>query len=1147
MSLRLIMGAAGSGKTERVMQELGRHVSDDPLGKPLWLLVPEQATFQAEQMLCDRLGGIMRIRVVSFQRLAYQVLNQVAGAALTPIDELGLTMLIRHILADKRQELGALARAARQSGFAGELASVMLQLKRQNITPALLGETLAMHPERLPRATADKLRDVLTVYSALQDKQESHRLLDSEDNISWLAEHIEDFAEMRDSHIWLDGFSGFTPKEYLVVCKLIQMGQVTVSLALPSELSQARLPEEHLFYPIWETKRELLKDAARQGARVEPPLLLTEQRRFADNATLIALEQYLRGGSLAKIDAASQALAVVAAANPRLEVEAAAREILRLCRDEGSRYRDICVVVRDLDLYESLFRTAFPDHGVPFFIDRRRTVFHHPLITLLTTLPSLITLDYPYESVARCLKCGLFNVPQEAVDILDNYLLATGRRGDTFLVAEEWTLGSIPEGEAGERLKKVLSDLRQQLRPHFVGLDHALRAGKTVGDYTDALKIFLEKLAVEETLQRWAAESEKEQDAESYQVHSQIYTAVAEVLAQLEEVLGGTELPREEYAAVLETGLLTLRLGLIPPTMDQIVVVEAGRSRAPRVKAALVLGLNEGVFPARAAESGVFTEREKESLAKVGLDLGASARRKVYEEQFVLYTALTRASERLWLSYASADEKGSARLPSAELLQLISACPTLTVQQESLTIPSLEDKLLSRIAHPRVVMGLLGQQLRDAGAGRRISPLWWDVYNALLTAKPWREEVGRLKQALFYKNEEPPLPRRRRLAGEVVLRSSVSRLERFRACPFAFFASFNLRLRERRVYRLAATDIGTFYHLALEKLHERIEQEKLSWSSLTREDCEKLGREIAGLLKPSVMGNILASNKRYEFLGRKLEQVVKNSALALAEHARRGSFVPKAIELGFGHNGLLPALTILLADGSKMELTGRIDRLDAASDGERMYLRVIDFKSGGNELRLPEIYHGLRLQLLTYLEVALQNLKDLQAVDAAPAAALYFRVYDPFVKATGPLPPEEAGERLLALYRAEGMVVSDLKIVHLMDKDLSDRSVIIPVTVTGKDRLKDAPELWSEEQLRLMRKHLNKLLQESAEAILAGRIEISPARVGDRSACTYCEYRAVCQFDPLLGSNNYRDLPVYKHTEIWSSLEQEEAKTRVDE
>jgi len=803
------------------------------------------------------------------------------------------------------------------------------------------------------------------------------------------------------------------------------------------------------------------------------------------------------------------------------------------------------MVVRSLDTYENFLLTACRDYDIPIFIDQKRPIRHHPLLDLLRSALSLVQDNFPYEAVMRCLKGGLFPLDIGAIDKLDNFLLATGFRGARWLSTEDWVLRahaapdeSHATPDESHPAAAELNALRRKIVPYFAALHRQISAGKTVHDFTSSLLELLESLKVAEILQAWAQESEAEQDVEAARLHTQVLGAVLDLLAQLEEILGSSEVSLAEYIGILEAGLEGIRLGLIPPSLDQVMVVEAGRSRAPEVEYALVLGLNDGIFPARAPSQGVFSDSEKENLAALGLDLGSTARRKVFEEQFLLYTALTRAKRGMWLSYTAADDKGATLLPAVELKALLSLFPDLAVRHESVEVPATDEAVLARLVHPRMALEALGTSLRQAKAGNFTPRICWDVYSHLLLSPQWQAETGQVAQALFYTNTEPPLSQSlQRRSSRRILRGSVSRLEKFNACPFAYFAAFSLKLRERKIYKLASVDIGNFYHLALEKFGDKLAERKVTWADLDENTCRAISSELAQDLQPIIQDNILTSTQRHSFLGRKLQRVVERSALVLARHAKQGRFTPLKAELGFGHGGILPALTFTLADGTVMELTGRIDRLDTAGGKEGIFIRIIDFKSGLNKLTPIEVYHGLRMQLLTYLEVALRFGQELTGCAVKPAGALYFQVHDPLVSANRPLSKEEAEEQVLLAYRTTGMVVADAEAILLMDSKIGTKSALVPVALNAKDKsVKKGAEVWSTEQLVAMRTHLEAVFIRSGEAIMSGDISIAPSSLAQETACRYCAYKAVCQFDPLLQGNSYRELQNMKADAVWAAL-----------
>lgn len=1125
MSLRLILGRAGSGKSAFIENEIAAEVAADPLGAPLWVLVPEQATFQVERALCDKLGGLMRVRVVSFQRLAHIVMNEVAGAALTPIGDLGRLMLMRKVIEENKNNLRLFGRAARQPMFAGKVVELVSELKRYRVTPEALSVALSLN---LPAALSNKLHDLHLLYSALTEKY-GQVSLDSDDRLAWLADHVSSFTPLRGARLYIDGFTSFTPQEACVLGHLFRFMQASLALTLHPSLLDASLDQSHPFFSPWETARQCRQLAVRQGAQVTvQPLYPPEVQ--GDATPLAYLEANYFDITAKPWEGAAPEISFTAAETRRAEVEFVAREIIALCREQKLRYRDISVAARDLSLYEPLLTEVFSVYDIPFFLDQKRAVPHHPLFDLLTSALEAALLGFPYEPTLRCLKTDLWPLARDVVDRLDNFALAIGARGACWTGEADWhSLQHVSEESLAE-----LNSARREVAAHFAPLADKLKNGTQVRHYAEALISFLSALAVEDRLTQWALSLRSSGDIESARVHSQVWQAVDQLLAELVATLGQEQLPLEDFARVVESGLEGVRLGLIPPCLDQVLVLELGRSRSIATRASFLLGVNDGVLPARQGSPGLLTDEERALLHhSCAIVLGQSAQRQLFEEEFLAYVGLTRAAARLFLSYAQANEDGTALRPSSVMRRLQQLFPAVKLKFAGAEAPLAASEALNYLAHPVSAAGYLAAELRKMRLGGEVSQVWSDVYNCLRADTRSHALVETLARGLRHRVSVQDLPRQlvRRLYGGV-LRGSVSRLERFRACPFAHFACYGLKLRERPLYKLAAVDIGNFFHLALDRFVGHMQEKRLDWAEVTREDCRSISQGIVAGLVPQM--GILASSARHKYLTERLQRVVERSARAMGEHAKRGKFRPVAVELAFGQDGAsLPAVKITLQDGTEMELSGRIDRVDAATAEEKVYAMVVDYKSGANKLTPLEVYYGLKTQLLTYLDVVLRYAPQLFNQAARPAAAVYFRVQDPVLTLPGPLAPAEAEAESQRKFRLEGMVVADQTVVSLLDNTIADRSEIIPVKLSAKGELSGSG-LWTEAQLESMLCHLRQSLAEAGEEIMAGRAAVAPFRLDKDTACTYCEFLPVCQFDTLHPDSQYRRLEKHDEATVWN-------------
>lgn len=1181
MGLRLVLGRAGSGKGEFCRQEIGAQLREDPAGFPLLYIVPAQATFQAEYALFagSGMGGSMRAQVFSFRRLAWKVMQEVGGSKRLFIDDLGKGMVLRKVLEKNRPDLKVFKHAGEHGGVLENLVELSNELKRAGVTVSQLRETFLNRlaaGEKLPALFKDKMNDLLLLLTAAMEEL-GDQYLDAEDYLDLLATQAAQSSFLKGAAIWLDGFHQFTNQEHGVLTALLRVSRaVTITLCLDGERPPGEQPDElDPFFPAAQAYQKLLRTAAACRFPVEK-IVLKERApsRFHGRPELAHLERNLFHYPVNSYAGETAGfLSLVAAPNRRSEVESLAREIIRRTRDENYRWRDFAVICSSLDDYRDMIATVFGDYDIPFFLDQKRSVLHHPLVEFIRSALEVVNRNWRYSAVFRCFKTEfLFPLDQpktrrqkwrEKTDQLENYVLACGIQGEAWRQAGPWrfsmrdTLDPGAEQADEEKLLsaeaaylQLIQATRQKLGGPLLHWEKEFKAAATVKGKTTALYGLLAKNNVWERLELWSREALESGNPERAREHLQVYKGVIALFDQLVELMGGEKCGTALYARLVETGLESLRLGLVPPSLDQVFVGDLDRSRPGPVKHGYLLGANDGMLPAPPREDGIFSDEEREIAGGWGLELVPGGRRRLLDEQFLIYTALTRAVDGLRVSYSLGDEEGRTLLPSLLIVHLKELFPFLAEEFLNMEPGSggadanaLEQKaeaLLAYIAHPRRALSHLAVQLSRWKKGEVLHPFWWDLYNWYAVEKTWRAEAEKLLDGVFYRNIEQPLhaATSRRLYGPH-LRASVSRLELFRACPFAHFVTYGLRLQERPVYRLEAPDIGRFFHAVLRNFTLSLQEKGLSWGELEKEECLQLVAAEVEHLVPRLQQEILLSSGRYRYLAGKLKDTVGEAALILGEQDRHSSFKPVGVELFFGKGGTIPGMKLELDDGSRVELIGRIDRVDLARDREgRAYLRVIDYKAGRTGFSLAEVYHGLALQLCVYLDVVLLYAPQWLQVETLPGGLLYFRVHAPLIRVPCPLSPEEIEKESRKRYKMKGMVLADTEVARLMDSSLqAGYSAYIPVGLTKKGDFYQNSAIFTAERYASLRGYLRRLIKVTVQDIAGGEVAIFPYSLGKSKACTYCPHRAICQFDLALAENEYRLLREEKAETIWTGLE----------
>lgn len=1185
MGMRFVIGRAGSGKSTLCLEEIKSRLQESPDGHPLVLLAPEQATFQAELALVSAPGvkGLIRAQVLSFRRLGWRVMQETGGTAGTPIDDLGKKMLLHKLLHKYNQELRLFRQAYDKTGFVDQLHSLVGEWKRHNLTPDDLEGYYRQIGQNLPDSAAaldNKLHDLILVYRRYEEELE-REYLDGDSFLTRLAQRAGECGWLADAEVWIDGFNSFTPQERTAVAVLAQhCRSVTLTLTLNRPYAAGEHPGElDLFHPAANAMRKLQEALAERGLPRADVQVLDKGAppRFAGSPMLAHLERQYehRLSSARRVYGAAPSeapqIAVRGAVNRRAEVEAAARQMIALVRDKGCRWQDMAIRLRSLEAYADLLETVFSECGIPYFMDHKRQVLHHPLAELIRSALEAVGGYWPYEAVFRCIKTGFFlpfpeedDAPrQEDWDAFENYVLMYGIHGRRFLDERSWRLrklapleDTVPEAadEAGaekaeeetgqnEADPMIAACARRAIEP-LERLQKRLAQAEGAPEMAEALFLLLEGLRVPERLELWMQEAVAEGRPEKAREHSQIWELCLDVLDQLAELLDEEPMKPELFARLMETGLDSLRMGLVPPAVDQVLVGTIDRTRSAQVKAVFVLGANDGVLPQKINDDGIIAENEREFLLDQGVPMADSGRRRLLDEQYLIYTVLCAPTDLLYVSYALADEEGKTLLPSEVVKQigwlLPTVKPTFAEARPHAAMPDADQ--LEFVASPGRTVADTVAQLREAKQGKSVSPVWILVYNWLLGKAEWRNRLAASSRSLFYFNREEPLS-----AGTSLLlfgdnlRASVSRMERFAACPFSHFAAYGLRLRERRIYRLEAPDIGQLYHAALSGFARQLSAEQLDWGSLTEEEIILRINGLVDLLSPRLQNEILSSTSRYKYMAHRLKGILSKTSAALAEHARRGAFVPVGLEVGFGPGEELPALVLPLPNGHAMELVGRIDRVDRAYNDKGMLLRIMDYKSSPTMLRLPEVYHGLSLQMLTYLDVVLTHAPLWLGEPAHPAGVLYFHVHNPLLACRNKPNQEEARAAARKQYKTRGLVTADAETVFLMDKSLQEKggySDLIPVAMKTDGTFYKSASVATEAGWQKLRTHVRGAVRQIGTDILGGRVEAEPYRLGKKTACAFCPYRPVCSFDPTLAGNKERTMRQYGKNDIWLALEE---------
>lgn len=1160
MSVRLIYGRSGSGKTELCLEEMREKLFEKPQGDPILYLVPEQMSFLSEYRLSTTpgLGGMIRAQVYSLPRLAWRILQETGGFSRHHLTSVGISMLIRKIIEDNKEELKIFQKASDKNGFIQQMEKMLVEFKRYSINPESLADyesSGAQTPEG-QKAIKEKLHDLELIYkhfeSALFDKY-----IDSEDYFRLLAEKIPSSPYLQQAEVYIDGFYSFTPLEFMIIEQLARhCKRLTITLPLDKPFKGQELPDElDLFRLTGETCHTLYEIVRANGLILEEEVYLDQQMRWQD-PSLKHLELHFDSRPASRYEGET-AIHLCQAANRRAEIEGVARRIQELVRDGGYRYRDIAVLMRNSNDYRDILETILEDYSIPYFIDQKRTMLNHPLIELVRSSLETIIGNWRYEPIFRAVKTDLLFKKdvhlakvREQMDRLENYVLAYGIQGDKWTKRERWVyrrirgleFDNVVQTDAEKEIENELNDLRLLITAPMLRMSRRIKKANTARKLCEAVYLYIEELDIPAKLEQWKLQAEQNGKLVQAREHDQAWNAVIHLLDEFVEMLGDEQVSAKQFVSILDAGFESMEFSLIPPAIDQVVAGDLEKSRLAEIKAAFVIGMNEGVLPAKVPEDGILGDEDREFLSAKGIKVAPGSKTRLLDEHFFAYRAFTIPSEKLFLSYPIANEEGKSLLPSVYIKRMMDLFPNV---QQHYFVPDPselgENEQLEYAANENTALAYLTGQLQLKKRSYPVYDFWWDVYNYYMNHTVWKEPARKVLSSLFYENRTKPLSPQlsEELYGDEI-EASVSRMELFHSCPFSHFTQHGLKLRERQVFRLEAPDIGDLFHAALKHIADAVMEQNLSWSNMTRSQCEQLAREAVERLAPRLQNEILLSSNRHHYIKRKLESIISRASYILSEHAKASGFSPIGLELGFGRSGKLPPLSFTLKNGVKMELAGRIDRVDKAVDDNGVYLRVIDYKSSEKDISMTEVYYGLALQMLTYLDIIVTHSKDLVGTEADPAGVLYFHVHNPVINSAKLLSMDEIEQEILKRFKMNGLMLGEQNVIRLMDQTLEDGdSNIISAGIKKDGNLSKRSKVASKQEFNSLRSFVRGKYVQTGNDIISGVVDIAPYKLKNKVPCTFCSFKAVCQFDQSIEHNEYRSLPSRKKEDVLASIGKE--------
>lgn len=1131
MSLRYYMGPSGAGKSTKLYNEIITR-SGCETQRNFLVVVPDQFTMQTqkEMVLAHPKGGIMNIDVLSFGRLAHRIFEEVGGNDKPVLDDTGKSLILRKLAGKRAEELKAFGKNLNRQGYIHEIKSMLSEFMQYGISTSKLDEMIQCCEGR--GLLHQKLADLQVLYKDFLGYI-NEKYITTEETLERVCKVIHKSEIVKDAVVVFDGFTGFTPIQNQLIASLLQVaGEVIVTVTIDRRENPFVMDgEQKLFYLSKKTIQSLNALAKEAGEAHGEDVLLMDApvKRYQENKVLAHLEdnlfRYPAEEFMFPADEKEEdrAIRILECTTPKEEVKQMSLCMEELIRKNNWCYRDIAVVTGDLVTYAPYIETRFEQSNIPYFMDQTRGIVLNPVIEYIKSALGIVLYDFKSEHVMHYLRSGMSSFSIEEADEFENFILAKNING-----RKKYEKIFTSSKEATEREVEKLLRLNDMRKSLLEELSPLLEMNKITSDMVRKLYDFLVKSNVEEKLQQYADKFLAEGDIVREKEYRQIYGLILDLLDQIISLIGDDEITLKEFKEILEAGFGEIQVGTIPQNVDRVVVGDIERTRLKSVKVLFFLGVNDGNIPKSAGSGGLISDLDRQFILEHGFELSPTPRQQMFIQRLYLYLNMTKPTDRLILSYAGMGSDGKSIRPSYLIETLKKLYPNLIIEK-----PQKKSEL-EQVANYRDALELFAKEIRHFCESGEITGDIANLYKSLSENEETKKQVQLLMQYAFFRYTNKPLTAyvAKLLYGDE-LQNSVTRLETFARCAYAHFLQYGMRLKEREGFEFEAVDLGNVFHGVLEAFSARLEEENTDWLHFTKEEGEKWIEDAIESQSVLYKDSVLYSNYRNRYAILRITRILKRTVFSLQRQLRKGMFTPKRFEMGFYKN-----LKIDADDDMKMSVRGRIDRIDTCETDEKVYVKVMDYKSGHKKFDVVSFYYGLQLQLVVYMEQALEKVKkEHRNKKVVPAAMLYYAVSDPVVKGQ-----KLTEEELKALVEKEltmrGLVNYEDGICTLLDNDLTKASVcsdVIAVSTDKNGQFKAGSEICSTEEFERMSTFVNRKMQEIGSRIRQGDMEKKPFKKAETTGCTYCPYQGVCGFDLRL--------PGYKLNPI--TLSSEEAMEKI--
>jgi len=1079
--MKFVIGRSGTGKTTYCLNEIKENLNNN-FDKPLILIVPEQFTFETEKKLISNLNkkGIINVEVLSFKRLAYKIFN-LDNIKVNLLSDTGKMMLIYFIMQKLDKSLTILKSSEKNIGLVNTVIKEISEFKRYSITPDML-KGIDLKND----LSNSKIDDLYLIYSEYENYIKE-KYIDSNDELSLLASSIKDNKYLEGAKIWIDEFDGFIPQELEIIKELSKKCDITISITDGSEE----------FFESNKTNINKLQKIFKNNAEV---INLKDNVRF-NNSELKHIEKNIFKFPYLKYEEEVNNITISSYNNYYDEIESVAQKIkLEIYNNKELRYENIAILTRNIEDYKDIFKMIFDLYNIPYFFDDKKALSLEPLMNLILSFIDIVTSNYKYEDMFSYLKTNLIKIDNlEDIDLLENYILKWGIKG------KAWESDFTFEDPKID----LINQTRKNIITPILNFKNKFSGKKSVNEIIKGLFEFLNEIEVYDIIKEKIDILNESKDNINITIaleYTKVWNHLMNIFDDMNLTIGEEQISFDKFKSIFKMGISAEEIALIPTTLDKVIIGDVERTRTSSIKSLYIIGVNDGNYPKTYNDEGFINDLERQTLLDNGIEIAKDTKKLLIQEYFNIYKALTIASDNLNISYPISNLEGFALRPAFLISQIKNMFPKII---EKSYLDKKEIIYYSKNGTFPIFLNKLRKDIDSNIASNDVKLLYsWYLEND--------NRLNSILDGIDFKNTIENISKENtKMLYGTSIDSSVSKLEKYKLCPFSYYLKYGINLKEREVFKLDVPDIGSLMHEVIEVFSKEVLEKDINLRNINKEDVYNMVSNILDEVIVNFRNSLFNSTAKLRNLSLRLKAQIQKMIWIIVLQIQMGEFNIAGSEVEFGRaKNDYPPITINLSTGENIVLNGKVDRIDIANTEEGDFIRIVDYKSSAKEIKLSDVYYGIQLQLITYMDAMAQD-------KFIPGGVLYLNLGDKIIDSKKRLEKEEIEDLIIKNLRMNGLIISDARLINAMDNQFNEESKVI--NIKEKNGKYTGMPVVSKEEFEKLREHIKTTIKEIGEEIIFGKIENSPLYKKDkqRQVCDYCEYAEICRFEKSLG-NKYR-------------------------